>query len=110
MSLFASSTERLIEVEWDKTNSGVFATTIEVRALDRSRLLADVTRLLAEHHVNILSSSSQAGSDRISRMRFEFELADPSHLDSVLVSIKKLDSVYDAYRLVPRRTKGNGTS
>ena len=110
MSLFASSTERLIEVEWDKANSGVFATTIEVRALDRSRLLADVTRLLAEHHVNILSSSSQAGSDRISRMRFEFELADPSHLDSVLASIKKLDSVYDAYRLVPRRAKGNDIS
>ncbi len=105
MALFANSTERLIEVEWDKDRSGIFATTIEVRALDRSRLLADVTRVLAEHHVNILSSSSQAGSDRISRMRFEFELADPSHLDSVLASIKRLDSVYDAYRLVPRRPK-----
>jgi GTP pyrophosphokinase len=39
-------------------------------------------------------------------MRFEFELADPGHLTSVLRTIKAIDSVYDAYRLVP----GSGSS
>jgi len=34
-------------------------------------------------------------------MRFEFELADPEHLDSLLDNLRLLDSVYDAYRLVP---------
>ncbi len=95
------STERLIEVEWDRDRSGTFTASIEVRALDRSRLLTDVTRVLSEHHLNILSSSSHTGPDRVSRMRFEFELADPAHLDSVLGSLRQLDSVYDAYRIVP---------
>jgi GTP pyrophosphokinase len=95
--------ERLIEVEWDRERTGVFVAAIELKALDRSRLLADVTKSLSEHHVNILSSSSQTGSDRVSRMRFEFELADPSHLDSLLSSLKRIDSVYDAYRIVPGR-------
>jgi guanosine-3',5'-bis(diphosphate) 3'-pyrophosphohydrolase len=101
ISLTAGTKERVIEVEWDRDTTGVFAASVEVKALDRSRLLADVTRVLAEHHLNILSSSSHTGADRVSRMRFEFELADPGHLDSVLSSIKALDSVYDAYRVLP---------
>lgn len=101
VSLSSSDEDRLIEVEWDRDTTGIFAASVEVRALDRSRLLADVTRVLSEHHLNILSSSSQAGADRVSRMRFEFELADPSHLESVLASLKRLDSVFDAYRVLP---------
>ena len=96
-----SLTDRLIEVEWDRERAGVFVASIEIKALDRSRLLADVTKVLSEHHVNILSSSTHVGADRVSRMRFDFELADPSHLDSMLSSVKRIDSVYDAYRIVP---------
>jgi len=106
LSLSASRTERLIEVEWDRERAGVFVASIEVKALDRSRLLADVTRALSEHHVDILSSSSHTTPDRVSRMRFDFELADPAHLDSLLASVKRIDSVYDAYRVVPG--KGGG--
>jgi len=101
LSLSSSRTERLIEVEWDRERAGTFVASIEVKALDRSRLLADVTRALSEHHVDILSSSSHTTPDRVSRMRFDFELADPAHLDSLLASVKRIDSVYDAYRVVP---------
>ena len=100
MSLTADAA-RLIEVEWDRERTGVFVASIEVRALDRSRLLADVSRALSDYHVNILSSASQRGADQVSRMRFDFELADPAHLDSLLASIKRIDSVYDAYRILP---------
>jgi GTP pyrophosphokinase len=103
ISLATGHTDRVIEVEWDRERTGVFAASIEVKALDRSRLLADVSRALSEHHVSILSSSSSTGSDRVSTMRFEFELADPSHLDSLLASVKRIDSVYDAYRILPGR-------
>ena len=71
------------------------------KALDRSRLLRDVSSALSDHHVNIIACSTQTGNDRISRMRFEFELADPQHLDSVLSTIRQIDSVYDAYRILP---------
>ncbi|MGH9306927.1 MAG: RelA/SpoT family protein [Acidimicrobiales bacterium] len=103
VSLSSGAAERLIEVEWDRERSGVFSACIELRALDRTRLLADVTKVLSEHHLNILSSSSMTGADRVSRMRFEFELADPAHLDSVLGSLRRLDSVYDTYRVLPGR-------
>ncbi|MGH9101865.1 MAG: RelA/SpoT family protein [Acidimicrobiales bacterium] len=103
LSLLAGTQERLIDVEWDREATGVFVASVEVRALDRSRLLADVSRVLSEHHLNILSSSSHTGGDRVSTMRFEVELADPGHLESVLGSLRSLDSVYDAYRILPGR-------
>jgi GTP pyrophosphokinase len=34
-------------------------------------------------------------------MRFEFELADPGHLDALLSTLRGIDSVYEAYRVVP---------
>ncbi len=101
LALAGSDSERLIEVEWDEDRQGVFVAAVEVKALDRARLLADVAKLFAEHHVAILSSSTHTTADRVARMRFEFELADPPHLESLLDSLRQLDSVYDAYRLLP---------
>ncbi len=100
-SLAAGQADRLIEVEWDDEHQGTFVAAIEVKALDRGRLLRDVAAVMSDHHVNILTSATQTGSDRVSKMRFEFELADPAHLDSLLSSLRRIDAVYDAYRIVP---------
>ncbi|MGO9029625.1 MAG: RelA/SpoT family protein [Acidimicrobiales bacterium] len=100
-SLATRSRERLIEVEWDHRSSGVFVATIEVVAIDRSSLLTDVTKVVSEHHLNIVGANTQTDSERISRMRFDVELADPTHLESVLNLIRHLDAVYDAYRILP---------
>jgi GTP pyrophosphokinase len=101
VSLAVGQGDRVIEVEWDNEPGGTFVVSIEVEALDRSRLLRDVSAALADHHVNILSCNTQTGADRISRMQFDFELGDPSHLDSVIRTIRTIDAVYDAYRLLP---------
>ena len=58
-------------------------------------------RCSREHHVNILSCTSTVANDRVAKFRFDFELADPGHLDSILMAVKRVDSVYDAYRLLP---------
>ena len=101
VSLVAGQADRLIDVDWDGDQGGSYVASIEIKALDRARLLRDVTTALADHHVNIIASSTRAGRDRVSTMRFDFELADPSHLDSAISSIKSIDSVYDAYRVIP---------
>ncbi|MGQ0825739.1 MAG: RelA/SpoT family protein [Actinomycetota bacterium] len=96
-----SQVDRVIDVEWDNDAPGNYVVGIEIEALDRSRLLRDVAEVLSEHHVSILSSSSQTQPDRIARLRFEFELADPSHLDSILAAVKRVGSVYEAARVLP---------
>jgi len=67
--------------------------------LDRARLLSDVTRTLSDQHVNILSAAVHTTRDRIAYSRFTFEMADPSHLDSVLQSVRGISGVYDVYRV-----------
>ncbi len=97
----ATQAQRLIEVEWDHDQPATYVVSVEVEALDRSKLLRDVAQVLSDHHVNILSCTSQTSSDRVAKFRFDFELADPSHLESILNTIKRVDSVYDAYRVLP---------
>ena len=106
VALAASQVDRLIEVEWDDDQAGAFVVSVEIEALDRSRLLRDIAAVMAEQHVNILASTSSTSTDRIARMRFDFELADPSHLDSILMAIKRVDSVYTAYRVLPGSLPG----
>ena len=96
-----SQADRVIDVDWDNDAPGNYTVSVEVEALDRSRLLRDIADVLSEHHVNILSCASQTQADRIARLRFEFELADPGHLDSILAAVKRVHSVYDATRVLP---------
>jgi len=91
--------ERIVDVEWTATGSTLFLVQIQVEALDRSRLLSDVTRVLSDHHVNILSASVSTSRDRVALSRFVFEMAEPSHLASVLSAVRKVEGVFDVYRI-----------
>ncbi len=93
--------ERMIEVSWSGGKPTTFVVAIQVEALDRTRLLSDIATVLSDQHVNILSANSSTGRDRITRLRFAFELADITHLSSLLAAVKRIDGVYDAYRVVP---------
>lgn len=95
--------EREVDVTWDREAAGSYVVAIEVEALDRTKLLRDVSAALVDHHVNVISCTTHTSSDRVARLRFEFELADPSHLGAVLRTIKSIDSVYDAWRVLPGR-------
>ena len=91
--------ERMIEVEWAPTSNSLFLVQIQIEALDRSGLLSDVTRVLSEHHVNILSATVNTSSDRLALSRFVFEMGDTTHLDRVLNAVRRIDAVYDVYRV-----------
>lgn len=90
--------ERVVAVKWLAGAASVFLVNIQVEALDRSRLLADVTRTLSEQHVNILSAAVSTSKDRVAISRFTFEMADAKHLDSVLAAVRGIEGVYDVYR------------
>jgi GTP pyrophosphokinase len=90
---------RIVEVEWAPTSNSLFLVNIQVEALDRARLLSDVTRTLSDTHVNILSASVTTSRDRIAYSRFTFEMADPKHLGSVIKAVRNVEGVYDAYRV-----------
>jgi GTP pyrophosphokinase len=91
--------ERMIEVAWAPTSKSLFLVQIQIEALDRAGLLSDVTRVLSEHHVNILSANVSTSNDRLALSRFVFEMGDTTHLDRVLNAVRRIDAVYDVYRV-----------
>jgi GTP pyrophosphokinase len=98
----ASQPDRMVEVEWAPTAASVFLVAIQVEALDRSRLLSDVTRVLSDQHVNILSASVTTTKDRVAISRFTFEMGDTKHLGHLLRAVRGVDGVFDAYRVNSR--------
>jgi GTP pyrophosphokinase len=101
VSLTVEQDDRLIEVDWDGETSGHFVVSVVLKALDRPGLLRDITGVLADHHVNVLSTiTSTSGADRVATMRFDFEIGDPAHLETLLRMFRRIDSVYDVRRAV----------
>jgi GTP pyrophosphokinase len=94
-----SQSERLIDVSWLPNSKSLFLVQIQIEALDRGGLLSDVTRVLSEHHVNILSASVSTRADRVALSRFVFEMSNPSALEGLLNSVRQIDNVYDVYRV-----------
>ncbi|MFB4348790.1 GTP pyrophosphokinase [Microbacterium sp. SZ1] len=95
----SSEEDRFVDVSWAPTTKSVFRVQIQVEALDRSGLLSDVTRVLSEHHVNILSATVSTTDERLALSRFVFEMGDAVHLDRVLNAVRRIDAVYDVYRV-----------
>jgi GTP pyrophosphokinase len=91
--------DRIIEVKWQPRHNSVYLVNIQVEALDRARLLSDVTKTLSDQHVNILSASVSTSRDRVALSRFTFEMSDPRHLGAVMQSVRQIDGVYDCYRV-----------
>jgi guanosine-3',5'-bis(diphosphate) 3'-pyrophosphohydrolase len=91
--------DRLVEVEWAPSADSVFVVSIQVEALDRHRLLSDVSRVLSDERVNILSASVTTNRDRVAVSRFTFELAEAKHLGHLLRTVRNVEGVYDVYRV-----------
>ncbi|TWG97275.1 GTP pyrophosphokinase [Nocardioides sp. J9] len=91
--------EKLVDVEWAPTGQSTFLVNIQVEALDRSRLLSDITMALSDAHVNILSANLTTSRDRVAKSRFTFEMAEAKHLDTVLKAVRTVPGVFDAYRV-----------
>ena len=91
--------DRFVSVRWTPGANSIFLVNIQVEALDRARLLSDVTRALSDNAVNILHASVSTAKDRTAFSKFTFEMADASHLEAVLKSVRAVPGVYDVYRV-----------
>lgn len=91
--------DRITAVKWDEGSKSVFLVNIQIEALDRARLLSDITRALSDQEINIVHAAVNTTKDQVAFSRFTFEMADASHLEAVLASVKKIEGVYDVYRI-----------
>jgi GTP diphosphokinase / guanosine-3',5'-bis(diphosphate) 3'-diphosphatase len=94
--------ERFVPVDWSGDVTANFLVSVQIEALDRKHLLRDITAVLGDLHINITSAQVATRKDRVAVLRFSFELGDPTHLDYALRSVRRVEGVYDAYRVVPQ--------
>lgn len=91
--------ERFMDVAWSSGSGAVYLVQVQVEGLDRKGLLSDMSRVLHDNGVNVISVTADANHEKVARGSFTFEMADPDHLDQILRELRKVDGVYDAYRV-----------
>ena len=91
--------DRLVEVAWAPTATSSFLVALHVEGLDRTGILSEVTRVMSDHHISIMSANMTTSKDRTFRFRLTFETTDPKHLEHLIGAIRKVPGVYDVYRL-----------
>jgi GTP pyrophosphokinase len=96
-----NSPERIIDVAWDTDSSATYHVEIKVEAIDRPRLLYEISTVLAESGVNILSASVNRDKQGISNLRFLFELGNMEQLGAILREIGEIDDVFSVERAMP---------
>ena len=103
-TLMSSEKQRFIEVVWDKKAPYKFNAEIQIEALDRTKLLRDITNVIGEYDLNILRANSLR-IDKSGHVKFRFliEISNKYILKDVINNINQIDSVYDAFRVLPRK-------
>ena len=94
------SPERFTRVAWDGDTVASFRAELEVHGFDRTRLLEDLSRTLAESGVNIIEARCTTNHPMI-RNRFVVEVGDTAALRACVGRLRNVDSVFDAYRVTP---------
>jgi GTP pyrophosphokinase len=99
VSSLSERRERSVDVSWPPQSTTAFVVWIQVEALDRTRLLKDVTSVVSDTGGNITASSTHTGDDRVAILRYEVELSDPGQLPKLLSDLRGVDGVFSAFRL-----------
>ncbi len=92
--------ERFTEVFWEGDNDTGFRVELQVDAWDRTRLLEDLSRTFAEAGINIIEARCTVDHPMV-KNRFVVEVPDTVTLKHCVTRLRNVDSVFDAYRVVP---------
>ena len=91
--------ERIIEVSWGNSADSMYIVDITVRAYDRSGLLHDITAILLNADVNVLSMNTQTDKkSHVALMKVTLEVHDMSQLSTVFTKIEHLPNVLEVSR------------
>ena len=93
-----SEDQRFIDVHWDYKEKATFLSELQIKALDRPKLLQDLTGLYAEAKLNAVSLNLRINKERIAIVDIGFEINETKQIEDLIKKIKKLDGVLEVYR------------
>ena len=103
-TLMNNEEQRFIEVKWDSFAPNKFNAEIQIEAMDRTKLLRDITNVISEYDLNIINASTlRTNKSGLVKFRFIIEISNKYILKDILNNLKQIESVYDVYRVLPRK-------
>jgi guanosine-3',5'-bis(diphosphate) 3'-pyrophosphohydrolase len=93
--------ERFARVEWDTRTKAPIRVEVQIEAYDRNHLLEDISRTFSESGISIIGAQITTASSNMVKDRFVFDVPHIDYLETVLQRIRRIDTVYDAYRVTP---------
>jgi len=103
-TLMKNDSQRFLEVSWDKKAPSRFNAEIQVEAMNRTKLLRDITNVIGEYDINIISVSTLSKhKNGHMKLRFVIEISNKYIIKDIIKNLNQIDSVYDAFRVLPRK-------
>lgn len=91
---------RLIQVEWNSgSRQGASLATMQLEALDKQGLLAELTRVLNDQKLPVIAFNHHCDDDHIATVRFTFQVSDTKQLGTLMNQIRNIEGVFDVYRV-----------
>lgn len=92
---------RLMDADWeDMGNNGKYFADITVFVHNRNGLLADITKVLTEKNISILSLNTRVAKNDAATLQITFEIGSREELNHVIDKIRTIESVIDIERTV----------
>jgi GTP pyrophosphokinase len=93
-----SDDQRFIEVQWDHKEKATFISELQIKALDRPKLLQDITSLYVDAKLNAISLNLRINKEKIAIVDIGFEINQTKQIEDLIKKIKRLDGVLEVYR------------
>ncbi len=93
--------ERFVPVHWNTKGRAPVRVEVQIEAYDRNHLLEDISRTLSESGISIIAAQIFTARNNMVKDRFVFDVSDIDYLETVLQRLRRIDTVYDAYRVTP---------
>ncbi len=99
MNDLAKDPDRLIEVAWEENYTAAHPVEVQISALDRAGLLADVVSIVAEARINMISTASRVNKNRMATIDLVLEIKDAQQLHYVIQKMRKVRDVMTVERV-----------
>lgn len=92
---------RWVKARWDDSTNAQesYHTTIEISAMDRTGLLADITNALSSLHIFIHSINCSESKNGIARMHFTITVTSMEHLKGIVSRLLSINDVKSVSRV-----------
>ncbi len=92
---------RIIDAEWQEPDNSAeekYMAEIKIFANDRSGLLVDISKVMTERNINILSMNTRTNKQGLATLQTTFEIRGREELNRVIEKIRAIESVIDIER------------